>query len=97
MRFYAENAMLESSTPSYDDMRVRMWAAWCGHARVITRLLADSRAKKHAMTNCKGSGGVPRRQLCPMEVAHDKWGGKSNAFVDFGHFLKLGGDLMPER
>ena len=100
MRLYAENGKLEdidaklragsdpNATGPADDRTPLFWAAWCGHARVITRLLEDSRAKERAMIACKGLEGIPPAPLCPMEVAHDKWGKASDVFAAFGHLHK---------
>ena len=95
MRFYAENDMLEdidaklragsdpNATGPDDDRTPLFWAAWCGHARVITRLLEEPRAKELAMTNCIGLDGIPVAPLSPMEAAHDRWGDESDAFLAF--------------
>ena len=77
-----------NATGPGDDRTPLFWAAWCGHARVITRLLEEPRAKELAMTNCIGLEGIPVGPLSPLEVAHDKWGAASDAFAAFGHLKK---------
>ena len=86
MRFYAQNGHLEcidaalragadpNATGPGDDRTPLFWAAWEGHEHVIRRLLEEPRARDRAMSACKGVEGVPEQPLCPMEVAHDKWG-----------------------
>ena len=100
MQFYAQTGKLEeidaklragadpNATGPDDDRTPLFWAAWCGHARVITRLLEDSRAKERAMTDCRGLDGIPHTPLSPLEVAHDKWGKASDVFAAFGHLHK---------
>ena len=96
MQFYAQRDMLEeidakllagsdpNATGPDDDRTLLFWAAWCGHPRVITRLLQDSRAKERAKTNCIGHDGIPVAPLSPLEAAHDRWGKDSDAFAAFG-------------
>ena len=96
MEFFAQRDMLEeidakllagsdpNATGPDDDRTPLFWAAWCGHPRVIKRLLQDSRAKERAKTNCIGHDGIPVAPLSPMEAAHDRWGNESDAFLAFG-------------
>ena len=96
MQFYAQDDMLAeinakllagsdpNATGPDDDRTLLFWAAWCGHPRVITRLLQDSRAKERAKTNCIGHDGIPVAPLSPLEAAHDRWGEDSDAFAAFG-------------
>ena len=96
MQFFAQHDMLAeinakllagadpNATGPDDDRTPLFWAAWRGHARVITRLLEDSRAKERAKTDCRGFDGISHTPMSPLEVAHDKWGTKSDVFAAFG-------------
>ena len=102
MQFYAQNGMLEdidakllagsdpNVRPPGDDRTPLFWAAWCGHAHVIKRLLEEPSAKELAMTGCTGLDGIPGGPLSPLQAAHDQWGAESEAFAAFGH-LKVTG------
>ena len=98
MEFYAQHDMLTeidaklvagvdpNATEPGDDRTPLFWAAWCGHARIVTRLLVHESARDRARTNCIGRDGVPAEPACPMAVAL-KWGENSAVFAAFGNVL----------
>ena len=98
MKFYAQHDMLTdldaklvagvdpNATEPGDDRTPLFWAAWCGKARIVTRLLVYESARERASTNCIGRDGIPVEPASPLAVAN-KCGDDSDVFAAFGNLL----------